>query len=243
MSHTDEHCADLLGAYFLGACTEREVEFVERHLATCTACSALAERVRQGGEVLLNEPAPVAPPAQVKESVMAQVRADAELFDAARGRAEAPAAKRSWWSSLRDRGWRPLPAAALAGALLLAGLAGALVSGALRSDEPDTRVFAADVRPAGGSASLEVTGERAELQVRGLPQPGPGRVYQVWVRRGREVPRPAKASFRVDQSGAGRALVPGGVGGVDEVLVTSEPARGSPLPTRPPVLQVATPSA
>ena len=39
MNFADEHCGELLGAYFLGACSDEEAAFVSEHLARCTACA------------------------------------------------------------------------------------------------------------------------------------------------------------------------------------------------------------
>jgi hypothetical protein len=128
----------------------------------------------------------------------------------------------------------------MACALALAGVGGVVLS-SLGPEPQAERVFAAEItdpQGSGSSAALHVEGERAWLRVRGLPQPGSGRVYQVWVRRDREAPRPAGTTFTVDRRGGARADMAGDMTGVDQVLVTSEPAGGSPLPTRVPVLQI-----
>ena len=235
-----EHCQQQLGAYLLGACLPGEAERVAAHLATCRPCGREAERLSASREALLADVAIASPPPQVKRNVMARVRADAALFAAARQRENdpAPARRRSVWTG--SRLWAPAPVAAMACALVLAGVGGALLS-SLRTEPQDGRVFAAQImgpQGIGTSGALHVEGDRAWLRVRGLPQPGRGRVYQLWIRRNREAPRPAGATFTVDARGAGRADMPGDMTGVDQVLVTSEPAGGSPLPTRVPVLQV-----
>jgi anti-sigma-K factor RskA len=62
-------------------------------------------------------------------------------------------------------------------------------------------------------------------------------VYQVWyVRDGQTDPIPAGALFDVDSAGQGAAALPGGVGDVKSVLVSVEPAGGSPKPTTQPVI-------
>jgi anti-sigma-K factor RskA len=242
MSDRAEHCEDLLGAYVLGACPPREAELVSDHLARCGSCAREAARLRAGVDALRLDVPPIVPPPDVKGRVMAQVRADAALFDAARGRrgAVAPAPRRRWRSPA-EHVWARVPAAAVAGGLVLAGLGGAAIYSALRSDPAPTKVLAADLderRAPDGSATLEVRGERTRLRVERLPDPGPGRVYQVWMRDEREAPRPAGATFSVDADGRAEAALPAAAAAADQVLVTSEPAGGSPLPTRPPVLQV-----
>jgi hypothetical protein len=181
----------------------------------------------------------------VKQRVMAQVRADAELFDAARARRErdvrAPSHRaRSWRSRWGGLAGRPALAGALASTLAAIAIAAVVVSSQSGSGSRE-RVIAAQVdeRVAPrGAATLEIEGDRRRLVVEGLPDPGRGRAYQVWVRTNREVPRPANAIFTVDSSGRGEAALPGELDDVDQVLVTSEPAGGSKLPTRRPVLQV-----
>ena len=69
-----------------------------------------------------------------------------------------------------------------------------------------------------------------------MPSPGRGRVYEVWLLSGAGAPKPAGALFSVDRAGSGSAAVPGSLDGVDQVLVSSEPAGGSQQPTRMPVL-------
>jgi hypothetical protein len=69
-----------------------------------------------------------------------------------------------------------------------------------------------------------------------MPAPPEGRVYQVWVLpEGADAPRPTQALFTPRRDGSAAAAVPT-VDGVQAVLVTDEPAGGSPAPTREPVL-------
>ncbi|HEX8053758.1 MAG TPA: anti-sigma factor, partial [Thermoleophilaceae bacterium] len=90
----------------------------------------------------------------------------------------------------------------------------------------------------GGSARLEVAdadGRPATLRVSGLPVPKSGEVYEVWVERDGEV-RPAGALFEPGRDGHGAAAIPGGVEGVDRVMVTRERAGGVDRPTETPVI-------
>jgi anti-sigma-K factor RskA len=74
---------------------------------------------------------------------------------------------------------------------------------------------------------------RASLVVRNLPDPPPGRVYQVWLKSSAEPPVPAGATFAVR---SGTIDIPRSVTASQEVLVTSEPVGGSTSPTRPPLI-------
>jgi hypothetical protein len=60
-------------------------------------------------------------------------------------------------------------------------------------------------------------------------------VYEVWIKRA-GAPLPTDALFTVAADGAATVGVPGGVSGVREVLVTSEPRGGSRAPTSPVVI-------
>ena len=68
-----------------------------------------------------------------------------------------------------------------------------------------------------------------------MPQAGAGRVYEVWTKRA-GAPAPTDALFTVTGGGKATVAVPGGVSGVKEILVTSEPLGGSRVPTRTPVI-------
>jgi anti-sigma-K factor RskA len=137
----------------------------------------------------------------------------------------------------------PRPRRARAGGLRLRWAAGAaalaiggVVVGAtvLGSGGTDTRTLSAQVRGgAADSAQLEVAGGRAELVVRNLAPPRPGHVYQAWVQHGSDAPRPAGTRFVVR---SGRVAIPARVGSGDRVMVTEEPAGGSPAPTSAPIV-------
>jgi hypothetical protein len=75
-----------------------------------------------------------------------------------------------------------------------------------------------------------------ELQVKGMPSPALGRIYEVWLKRGSEGPEPTDALFSVTGHGDGTVGVPGDLKGVSEVMVTEEPAGGSLKPTHSPVI-------
>lgn len=239
MSPRFGHCdSDSLAAYVLGACPPEEAAVITRHLSACDACIREAGALRRGSAALLTHVPPASPPPHVKDRLMAHVRADASLFDAARERTAPPSRGRDRWRSLGDRLRAPLPIAALGCALVLAVGGGALLSS---PGSGDTSVVAAQIDrelAPRASGTLELRGQSGELQVRGLPEPEPGRAYQVWVRNELATPRPANATLRPDADGVSRASLSADLSGARQVLVTSEPLGGSELPTRPPVLRV-----
>ena len=245
--------ADDAAGWVLGALPEDERERFAEHLAGCQICRREVADLQMVADTLPLAAVQVAPPPELKDRIMAAVRGEAEAAGgAAPGADTAPAAASAPAAAERerrprppgDRPWwrrpllalRPVPAALAAAALLALGIAvGVLVA----SGGPSARtVQARVVEPAapGARAALTVTGDRATLSVTGFPAPPGGRVYQVWLKRpGRTAPEPTDALFDV-RDGRASVDVPGGVEGVDQVLVTDEPNGGSAAPTRDPVV-------
>ena len=248
MTHcTDPRWNELLGAYVLGACTPDEQDGMREHMQHCATCTAELLELGAAREALLMSVPRATSPPELKSRVMQQVRADAELFSAAKAREGGPAPRaadpkperrerRSWWRM-------PVPlavAGACAVVLAVGGVLGGTLVGGEDGGSPATRTVSAQVDSAqapGGSARLVVSENGgSRLVVDGMPSPGSGRVYEVWLVSGEGPPRPAGALFSVDHAGRGSAAVPGALDGVDQVLVSSEPAGGSQQPTRMPVL-------
>ena len=87
-----------------------------------------------------------------------------------------------------------------------------------------------------GSASLKISGHRAELVVQHFAAPPSGKIYEVWLVHGKQAPQPTNALFDVNADGNTDVDVPGSLQGVDQVLVTPEPKGGSKVPTHAPVI-------
>jgi hypothetical protein len=87
-------------------------------------------------------------------------------------------------------------------------------------------------------ASLRRSGAHVELLVSRMREPPIGEVYEVWLIRAHSAPQPTDALFTVTSAGNGSVEVPGGLRGVREVMVTSEPLGGSSSPTSAAVLRV-----
>ena len=126
------------------------------------------------------------------------------------------------------------PRAGLAGGLA-AVVAVAVFAATQLGGGPGARVIGASVIGSPASAQLRVSGGRAELIVRHLPPPPPGRIYEIWLQRAHRL-LPTSALFSVTHTGAGEVGVPGDLHGVSAVLVTPEPAGGSQTPTHTPVI-------
>ena len=103
---------------------------------------------------------------------------------------------------------------------------------ALSSGGSSTRTIQAST----GSAELQITGGRGDLIVYRLPQLPAGRIYEMWVQRGNATPTPTGTLFGVRANGSAAVGVPGSLSGVSAVMVTQEPAGGTPAPTTAPVI-------
>jgi anti-sigma-K factor RskA len=238
---------DDAGSYVLRALPDDEHERFEAHLATCEGCRREVADLQMAADTLPLAAVQVRPPPELRDRIMAVVRSEAELLNAAGARTDEPGAEPAPAARPRRRGWRwpafslrPLPAALAAGVLVVAGVVGGIVL----SGGSDTSTVTGTVRIASAPAaraSLELSDDATNLQVRGMPPPPSGKVYQVWLKRPNQDPTPTTALFRVDAKGSADVEVQRGrLKGVDQVLVTAEPDGGSMAPTSDPVLVAST---
>jgi anti-sigma-K factor RskA len=217
---------DEVAAYALGALGPDDARRFEQHLEQCEECQVELSELRPVVAALPAAADPVAPPPALRQRIMAVVESEAVA------RRPEPVEAPSAWRRFVD-GLRPLPVAAAACALVLAGLGIGVALNA--GDEPRTYPAQVDVR--GASAELVVEGgDTAELVVHGMRPPPDGRVYQVWVKHRGRGPAPTDALFTVGRDGNAHVDVPGSVEGVEAILVTDEPEGGSEQPTRAPVI-------
>ena len=242
-----------VGAYLLGALTEVEERRFELHLAECPLCQDEVARLRPAADALPRSVMPIAPPANLKASLMAAVEADVREREAAEG----AGVRRRPLARLRERreragkswtGGRPALGWAAASIVLLVGMitgAGGLfaITEATKDPKQGSRTLAAVVdktRLPQGSGSLVVPedrGDGAVLRVHGLPDLEQSSVYQVWVKRRGELI--SQSLFVVGENGEGAAGVADDLKGAEAVLVTRENAGGAKAPSEKPVLSVA----
>jgi anti-sigma-K factor RskA len=236
---------DDVGSYVLRALPEDEHERFEAHLATCEDCQREVAELRIAADTLPLAAVQVGPPPELRDRIMTIVRSEAELLGAAGARADEPAATPTAETPRRRRRWllslRPLPAAMAASALIAAGVIGGIVL----SGGSDTKTVTGTVQIASAPAaraSLQLSNDATKLQVRRMPPPPAGKVYQVWLKRPNQDPAPTTALFRTDPNGSADVEIQRGrLKGVQQVLVTAEPDGGSVKPTSPPVI-VASPA-
>ena len=222
-SADQRECGADVAAYALGALDAAEAEAFRRHLETCAVCTEeLASFQQVVNELPLAAPRHRAPGA-LRRKVMREVAADARKA----GRSTPRGALGRWLV--------PRPVLAVGLALIVAvGVFVAVQSGS----SGGTRVFQATV-VGPGTAQLRVAHGRGSLVVRDFAPPPAGKIYQVWVQRGKRAPSPTSALFGVTSSGSGDVDVPGSLRGVSTVMVTPEPPGGSAHPTHAPVITVS----
>jgi anti-sigma-K factor RskA len=239
-AHPPQGCerSEDAGTYVLGALPEHEYEAFVAHLAGCAACRDEVAGLQVAVDALPLSAVQVSPPPELRERLMAVVRAEAELLRAAepqepatRPRGKGP--RRRWWRALPAT-LRPVPVAIAACALLALGAVG----GALLSRSPTTSVPAQVHIASAPSARavLTIHDGAGRLRVSHLPAPPPGKVYEVWVKRPGRAPAPTDALFSVNRQGSASVAVPGDLDGVQQVLVTPEPSGGSEVPTHAPII-------
>jgi anti-sigma-K factor RskA len=224
-------CGGDVAAYALGALDATEAEAFRRHLETCTVCQEELTSFQQVVNELPLATAPHRAPAAIRRKVMREVQADARA--ARRSGGTEPRARRT-----RRAGWlMPRPALALGLAVIVAAaVTVGIIAGS--SSSPRTQVFTGQVVGT-GSAQMRVSPGRASLVVHNFAQPPAGKIYQVWLVRGKSAPAPTSALFSPTSAGNAVEEVPGNMKGVTSVLVTPEPMGGSPHPTHTPVISVS----
>jgi anti-sigma factor RsiW len=237
-----ERHADDPAAYVLGALNDLERQAFEAHLAVCAECREQTDALRPAADALPRSVNPLAAPPGLKRSLMEVV--EREAAEHAPAQARRPLRERMSALLPSFAGARPAVAWASAAFLLAVGIAGGIGIGQLASGDDGAKRLSASVdrsRLPSASASLVVPGngrEGAILRVNGLPQVGPGRVYQVWLKRGKQVmPGP---TFVPRRDGSGAAAVPDAVDDADAVMVTRERLGGAASPSETPVLIVKT---
>jgi anti-sigma-K factor RskA len=172
---------DLVGAYAVDALDDQEREAYETHLAGCDQCLAELARLRESATVLATS-ASVAPPPELKDRVMAEVRSEAAPVVPMKSR-------RSRWPS-----WAPLAVAALAAFVLgvvavvqtvarndLSGPAGVVAAAEAAANDPGSIVtdFETDDGVV-GQVVLTADGE-GFLIPSDLDPLDEARTYQLWV--------------------------------------------------------------
>jgi len=237
-----------VGAYLLSALTEIEERAFEKHLQDCPVCQDEVDRLRSAVDALPRSVEPATPPARLKTSLMATVRADAREATGEARRQGLARRLRERVAGLNDAlmGMRPGVAWVAASIVLLTGvLAGATglyaISGVNTEEDPPQAVTAKvdKTRVPNGSGSLVLPADArdgAVLRVHGLPTLENDSVYQVWLKRKDEVI--SQSTFTVGEDGEGAAAVTDSLESADAVMITRERAPRAKAPTEASILRV-----
>ncbi len=230
----DSRWSDDVAAYALGALEPAEASELEDHLEDCERCRSELRWLAPAVQVLPEDVERAEPPRRLRESVMAEVRADAKREAATSGSRQ----RSGWLSRIRigSFGWRPVAALAVV-ALALVAVAGYEIgnedsgggSGNPLETREDTGLVARMV-PEGDGGTLELA------NVRELPN---DRVLEAWVQREGEV-EAVPALFVPDHEGRASTRI-ADMEGVETVMVTSEPEGGSESPTSDPLVTMPIP--
>jgi Anti-sigma-K factor rskA, C-terminal/Anti-sigma-K factor RskA, N-terminal domain len=220
----------LVGAYALDAVDDLERARFDRHLASCPSCAQEVGELRETARRLadLTE---VAPPARLREAVLAEV-------------ARTPQARKVRPVRGGEARWRRWTAAAVAAGIIAIGAAAATyvvedqrvrdaqaqaaqVTSVL--DAPDAVVRTADMAGGRVTVVLSASLNKGVAVVNGLPDPGTAKAYQLWLIRGEQA-----QSVGVLPAGAGGGTeVFSDVQGAGAFGVSNERARGADTPTKP----------
>jgi anti-sigma-K factor RskA/putative zinc finger protein len=227
--HTRD-CGGDVAAYALRALDPAETDAFLRHLDTCAVCrDELASFEEVVHALPMSAPRHRASP-ELRRRVLRAIDDEPVPAGAPRRAARGPARVSRWGL--------PRPALAFGAALAVAVLAFVVVS-LTSSSSPATRVIQAKVTGQ-GTAQLRIARGQAELVVHHFSPPPAGKIYEVWLQRGKASPSRTMALFSVTAAGDGQVDVPGSLHGVSLVMVTPEPAPGgSNVPTHPPVISAS----
>jgi anti-sigma factor RsiW len=247
MNETDHgRWRDDLAAYLLGALEPEEAAALERHTEGCERCRSELEWLTPAARALPESVERLQPPRRLRARLMAEVRADAAAQarpgDRRRGEAEGGlrrrASRRLRGLGAGSRGLRPL--AGVAAALVVLVVAGYAISGGFGSGSDGGASTTIVVgKPPGVTAKMVREGDAGTLKLTDVKRLPSDRVLQAWVRREGKI-EPVRALFVPDRRGRAATTI-ADMRGVDTVMVTAEPAGGSPTPTSSPIVTMSIP--
>ncbi len=226
-----------LGAYVVGALSDRERIDFEAHVNSCAQCAARVSEFRRVANLLPLSVDMQTPPARLKTKLLAQV----EQYSSREKTAGVQSAD-GFGTFLRRLFSSPKTAASFAVAAVLLIAAVFVLNQDLRDKNREIArlersVFIADA--AGTDAAPGATGKVvyltdqkiAVLQVQGLPVLPQGQTYQLWLIAGTSAPVSA-GLFQVDSAAQpANAIINGDPSKYGTLAVSVETAGGVPSPT------------
>ncbi|MGB2953980.1 MAG: anti-sigma factor [Gaiellaceae bacterium] len=219
-----EDVHSLAASYALDALDANEESEFERHLALCERCREELAALREAAGALAYAPDAPAPPAELRDRILAQARAERPKV--------VPLRPRRW---LRP-GYTAAAAAAAACAAIGLGVWAETLSNKLDRKQEALAVLADPaarrIPLSGATGSLVIAHDGKAVLVTGLRHAPSGKTYEAWLIRAGKATK--AGLFR----GGGRSLVlvPQALRTGDVVAVTVERAGGVEQPTRRPLL-------
>lgn len=240
MSDSDhKRWSEDLAAYMLGALDPAETAELERHLEGCEHCRQEMRWLDPAVHTLPEAVERREPPRQLRESLMAEVRADARRAEAEQAKAGRsargilPGWLRSGWRS----GGMRLAAGFATVALVVAAVAGYEIGKDGSGDDPRATTVVRQVD--GITVAMVSEGESGTLRLANVRQLPPDKVLEAWVLRDGEV-EAVPALLVPDRHGRAETRI-ADMSGVEEVMVTEEPRGGSEEPTSKPIVEMSVP--
>jgi anti-sigma factor RsiW len=239
--HEHDSRLEEVAAFAIGGLDPDRVDELKEHLAGCKRCQEELRWLSPAVQALPEAVERQAPPPELKQRLMAEVRADAAAeerqarTEERRERAASRPGIGEWLRGLNIGGltWKPLTGLALAILVIAGGVGYAVGNGDGSGGAHTTEV------PGGenGIAAKVVTEDgRGELHLTGVEELPEGKVLEAWVQRGNAV-EPVPALFTPDHAGNASTTIEN-MKNVSIVMVTREPAGGTKVPTTEPIVEV-----
>ena len=231
---THEQVDELIAAFALGAVDDAEAMMVRRHLPDCGECQATLVRMTEVVAVLPLSLEEVAPPADLKDRVLARVEGRGAAPLALADRAEGPSTGKLLFLR-RIPNWAPVAAAAV----LVAAMFGVnMAQRPPRATPPSSNLQATllDGSHSGVGNVTYITDQHIALVTfHQLAAPEAGKNYELWVipAGGRAV---ASGVFLPDPDGSKVMVVNRPIAHGDTIAVTQEAPGGVPQPTSSPII-------
>jgi hypothetical protein len=230
-----------VAAYAIGGLDRDQVPDLEQHLVGCKRCQEELRWLSPAVQALPEAVERQALPPELKQRLMAEVRADAAAeerrvrTEERRERAESRTGIGEWLRGLNIGGltWKPLAGMALA-ILVIAGGVGYAVG----TDGGSGGAHTYELEPGSNGIAAKVVTEndRGELHLTGVEPLPKDRILEAWVERDGTV-EAVPALFAPDQAGKASTTIEN-MNGVSVVMVTREPEGGSKKPTTEPIVEV-----
>jgi hypothetical protein len=239
--HEHDSRLEEVAAFAIGGLDPDRVDELQEHLAGCKRCQEELRWLSPAVQALPEAVERQAPPPELKQRLMAEVRADAAAeerqtrTEERRERAASRLGIGEWLRGLNIGGltWKPLAGLALAILVIAGGIGYAVGNDGGSGGAHTTEV------PGGenGIAAKVVTEDgRGELHLTGVEELPEGKVLEAWVQRGNAV-EPVPALFTPDHAGNASTTIEN-MKNVSIVMVTREPAGGTKVPTTEPIVEV-----